>query len=231
MRQPRSSRFCCHDYGRSVTRTTSTSGHRALRRHRTSCLPLPVRGWRVATGEGALMGVAMVGTGSVLAVDYAVRRLAGILGPPPWLARLGGLLAAGWAVSTPDRRRAVGQVGAGAPAIYADEMTSISESWALLAEHAVQVPLCGSAEARVADVLITSSNSGALLAREIQDRLVTTDGTDDVPSIRALRSMFTSAPCFEEGPPLGYRLGHRYIPSARRHRTGCRRADTRLSIK
>jgi hypothetical protein len=172
---------------------------------------------QVAQAEHVQVGVAGVGAGAIVGIDYVARTVGGTLGSPPWLSRLLCLGAVAVMLRGPKRRQALGRVGVPLGRLLFEQIERSHEGLRFLDEHAVTVEASDTVEARVAEALTVSVRSSPLLAHEVQDALRTCDPTlVDVPTVRELRTVLSTTPCFEERPRWRYTLGHRYEQA--RHR-------------
>ena len=172
---------------------------------------------RVAQGEHLYAGATGLTVGSVAGLDYLARRVGALVGAPIWGTRLLALAAGTWAMTSPDKRRAVGRVMGAMLVTLAEHHQGMVNGLEQLDRAVVNVDPSDSLESRIAEVLVRQADGGPLLARDIQEHLIVCDRTFvDVPTMTELRSVLDLSPCFEEGPRWRYGVGNRYEPAAAR---------------
>lgn len=167
---------------------------------------------QVAQGEYLQLGAVGLTAGSVASVDYVGRAVGHLLGSPVWLTRLVTAGLGAWALWSPARRAGLARMLSPAADAFFNQLKHVSEALALLDSASAAVPPLDTIECRIAEVLVRHANEAPLLAKEIQDGLITCDpALRQVPTIHGLRAVINESACFEESPRWRYGLGHRYV--------------------
>lgn len=144
-------------------------------------------------------------------MDYLARAIGAWVGAPTWLTRVLTIGAGALALSSQERRHAVGGKVLPVLEFVLEQIAAAQDGLRLLDTHAVNAESSTSIESRIAEVLVIRAASGPLLVREIQEELRAQDpALVDVPSVDELRSVLWSTPRFEEHQRWRYTLGHRY---------------------
>lgn len=166
---------------------------------------------RVEQGEHIQVGAFGLAAGTLAGLDYLARAIGAWVGAPTWLTRVLTIAAGALAMSSQERRHAVGRKVLPVLEFVLDQIAAAQAGLRLLDSHAVNVESSTSIESRIAEALVIRAASGPILVREIQQELrAQVPALVDVPSVDELRSVLRSRPCFEEHQRWRYTLGHRY---------------------
>jgi len=159
--------------------------------------------------ESTMNGMSYVGAAIVVVVDGATNRAAALLQIPRWVPKLAVVGGAAWYFIGKERRDKVMNALKPVGKFLLQQAELASRAIEVLSAAVANVPEDERLECRFAEVLAECGDE-RLLAREIQERIGLRIGSSPAPTIKKIREVVTSSPCFVEGPRYRYRLGRNY---------------------